>query len=314
MSIKSLLKGKYVALTAIMAVSVIVPFVAFGSSHTIVVDRGASGMEDGSNSHPYQSIGDALDHAKDGDEVYIHDGTYNENITVPKGVTVKGNSKNHSKVVIDGNDGKPTVTMKNGSELSFVTVKNGRNGIRVLSDAKAKLYDLVVTGANRDGIFAESAPRDKDRRLYAEKIEVKKSGKAGIYSEKRYVVLVNSDIHDNDSDGIDFSAGTKAWLESITSNDNAGSGWKAVVDGAEIWSRDNQFRRNGREGIQVESFGGAGAFGEKTSKTVDNGRYGIALLSHNVAADSMRKNIFLEADSSWGNAFGTVSSVIRSSN
>ncbi|MEI6650517.1 MAG: right-handed parallel beta-helix repeat-containing protein [Candidatus Moraniibacteriota bacterium] len=314
MSIKTLLKGKYVAVAAILAVSVIVPFVAFGSTHTIVVDSGASGTQDGSSLHPYRSIGDALDHASDGDEVYIHDGTYEENITIPKGVTVKGNSKNRGKVVIDGNENKPTVTMKNGSELSFVTVKNGRNGIRVLSDAKAKLYDLLVTGAQRDGIFAESAPRDKDRRLYAEKIEVKKNGKAGIYSEKRYVVLVNSDIHDNDSDGIDFSAGTKAWLADVTSNDNAGSGWKAVVDGAEIWSRDNQFRRNGREGIQVESFGGAGKFGVKTSKMVDNGRYGIALLARNTAAGSMWKNIFFETNTSWGNTLGTVSSVIRSSN
>ncbi|NTV54889.1 MAG: DUF1565 domain-containing protein [Candidatus Moranbacteria bacterium] len=311
MSFQTFSRAKYGFIVAALAVAVIVPTIAFGNSRTITVDNDASGVQDGTSAHPYKEISDALKHAKEGDEVYIHDGTYKENVTVPKGVVVKGDHKDRGKVVIDGDDDKPTVTMKHGSSLSFVTVKNGRNGIRIAEDAKVKLFDLVVKGADRDGIRAESAPRDKDRRLYAEKVEVKGSGKAGIFSEKRYVVLVNCDIHDNGTDGIDFIAGVKAWLEDVRSNDNRGSGWKAVVDGAEIWSRDNQFRRNGREGVEVESFGGAGKFGVKSSKTVDNGRWGIALLARNGAAMGMWKNVYFEKNSSWGNRLGNVSPVVR---
>ena len=73
----------------------------------------------------------------------------------------------------------------------------------------------------------------------------------------------------------------------------------------------DQFRENGREGVQIESFGAAGKFGVKTSKTVDNGRWGIALVARNAAATGMWKNIFLEDNSSWGNHFGNVSPVIR---
>jgi hypothetical protein len=311
MSLQTLFRAKYGFIAAALAVVVIVPTIAFGNSRTINVDKGASGTQDGTSAHPYSTIADALKHADEGDEVYIHNGTYKENITIPKGVTVKGNYKDHGKVVIDGDSDKPTVTMKHKSSLSFVTVEDGRNGIRIEEDAKAKLFDMVVKGSERDGIRAESAPRDKDRRLYAEKVEVKGSGKAGIYSEKRYVVLVNCNIHDNGTDGIDFIAGVKAWLENVSSNDNHGTGWKVVVDGAEIWSRDNQFRRNGREGVEVESFGGTGAFGMKSSKTVDNGRWGVSLLARNAGATGMWKNIFLEKNSSWGNGLGNVSAVIR---
>jgi hypothetical protein len=312
MSLQTLFRAKYGFIAAALAVVVIAPAIALGNSRTINVDKGASGTQDGSGAHPYRTIADALKNANEGDEVNIHNGTYKENITIPKGVTVNGNSKDRGKVVIDGDSDKPTVTMKHKSSLNHVTIEDGRNGVRVVEDAKAKLFNIMVKGAKRDGIRAESAPRDKDRRLYAEKVEVKGSGKAGIYSEKRYVVLVNCDIHDNGTDGIDFIAGVKAWLEDVRSNDNHGTGWKAVVDGAEIWSRDNQFRRNGREGVEVESFGGTGAFGMKSSKTVENGRWGVSLLARNAGATGMWKHVFLEKNSSWGNGLGNVSTVIRS--
>jgi hypothetical protein len=311
MSFQTFFRAKYGFIVAALAVAIVVPAVSFGNSRTIIVDKDASGVQDGSGAHPYRKISDALKNAKEGDEVYVHGGTYKENVTIPKGVTVSGNGKDRGKVIIDGDSDKPTVTMKHKSSLNHVTVQDGRNGIRVEEDAKVKLFDLVVKGADRDGIRAESAPRDKDRRLYAEKVEVKGSGKAGIYSEKRYVVLVNCDIHDNGTDGIDFIAGVKAWLEDVRSNDNRGSGWKAVVDDAEIWSRDNQFRRNGREGVEVESFGGAGKFGLKSSKTVENGRWGITLLARNGAAMGMWKNVYFEKNSSWGNRLGNVSPVVR---
>ncbi|NTW75587.1 MAG: DUF1565 domain-containing protein [Candidatus Moranbacteria bacterium] len=312
MSFKTLFGRKNTILAVLFAIAILIPAVSMGSSRTIHVDDDASGSQDGSSSHPYKKIGDALKHAEEGDEVYVHGGEYDENITIPKGVTVKGSYKDRGKVVIDGDNDEATVEMKHGSSLSFVTVKDGRYGISVQDDAKAKLYDVVVKGAQRDGIRAESAPREKSRRLYAEKVEVKESGRAGLFSEKRFVVLVDCDIHDNGTDGIDFLAGVDAWLEKVRSNDNRGSGWKVVVDGAEIWTRDNQFRRNGREGIQLESFGAAGKIGVKSSKTVDNGRFGIALVARNAAATSMWKNVFLEGNTSWGNRLGNVSSVIRS--
>ncbi len=311
MSFVTLSRVKYGALATILAVSVMLPFVVFGNSKTIHVDGNASGLEDGTSAHPYATISKALDYAGDGDEISIHDGKYKESITIPKGVTVNGNHNDRNKVVIRGGKNNATVTMKHGSSLNDVTVENGRNGIEVVKDARAKLFDVVVKDARLDGISADSAKSDKNHRLYAEKVEVKGSGRAGIFSESRYVVLVNCDIHDNETDGIDFLADTKAWLENVNSNDNGGSGWKAVVDGSEIWSRDNQFRRNGREGIQIESDGSTGSFGVKSSKTVDNGRWGIVLIARNQSATDMWKHVFLEKNSSWGNRIGNVSSVIR---
>lgn len=310
MSYFGLKEAKFTGIFAGAALAVLLPIFAFGDGDVIFVDKDASGSETGSFSHPYHTIGRALDHADSGTEVRVKKGTYKENIEIPKGVKVVSDGEDRSDVVIDGSDKKPTVTMKHKSTLSHVTVKEGRNGIRIDDDSKAHVFDVLVKGAERDGIHIESSPRDKKYRAYLDKVEVKDSGKTGIYAKKRLVVIVGSKIHDNASEGIDFQAGVDAWLEGNKVYDNKGTGWKVVMDGSEIWTTKNDFRRNGREGIQVESFGAPGKFGVKKSKAVDNGRYGIAVVARNDAALGMWKNIFLENNSVFGNVLGQVSKVI----
>lgn len=310
MRIFGLKEAKFIGIVGVLALAVFLPFFAFGNTKTIYVDDNASGMEDGSKANPYKKIGTALKHADEDTDVRVQNGSYHENITIPKGVSVIGDDGNRSKVTIDGDKNDPTVTMKHDSKLSNVTVKDGRHGIRVLEDSKAHVYNVLVDGADRDGIHADSASRDKKHRLYLDKVEVKGSGKAGIYSEKRFIVVVNSYLRRNDSDGMDFQPGTDAWVEDTRIYENGGTGWKVVMDGSEIWSKDNQFRRNGREGIQIESFDGTGKFGAKKSKFVDNARYGVAILARTGVASSMWKNIFLEKNDAWGNRMGNVSPVI----
>ncbi len=294
----------------VMATAVLVPVFAWGGSETIFVDKDAKGSESGSFSHPYRTIAQALKHADSGTEVRVKGGVYKENIQIPKGVKLVSDSENRSKVVIEGSDNNPTVLMKHQSTLSHVTIKGGRNGIRVDDDAKAHIFDVVVKDAERDGIFIESASRQKSRRAYMEKVEVKNNGKSGVYAKKRLVVMVNSKVHDNTADGIDFQAGVDGWLADTKVYENKGTGWKVVLDGSEIWSEKNDFRANGREGVQVESFGAPGKFGAKKSKMVGNNRYGIALVARNSAALSMWKHIFLEKNSVFENTAGQTSKVL----
>ncbi len=280
-------------------------------TETLYVDRNADGASsDGSKDHPYQQIGDALDHAKDGDQVLVAKGTYKESIKIPKGVALLSETANRSDVTIEGGSRKATVTMSHGSKLSYITVRHGLQGVFAKKDANVQLYDVLVRGAERDGIYLSSAPSDKRHRAYIDKVEVRDSGMSGIFSESRFVDIVGSDIHDNRSDGIDFLANVAAWLENDRVHDNKASGWKVVLDGSEIWTKNDDFRRNGHEGVQVESNGGTGSFGLKKSKEVDNGRYGVALVARNASALPMWKHIFLDTNSAFGNGIGQVSPVL----
>lgn len=317
MQMRAFWLSKEVFIGLFVTVLLVVPVFVFGGSQVLYVDQDAKGSEEGTASHPYHSISKALKHAKGGTEVRVKNGTYKENITIPKGVDVFGDSKKRDKVIIKSdNKNKPTVTMKHDTALSHVTVQDGRHGVRILEDAKAHIFDVVVKKSDRDGIHIDSAPRDKKHRVLIDKVAIKNNDRTGIFSEKRDIVLINSDIMSNGSDGIDLALGTKAWLEDNRFNDNKGSGAKLVLDGADIWSKKNGFRNNKREGVEISAYGGAGNIGFKRASFINNGHYGIARIARTASGmnvfGTLSLGIGINASRLEGNTLGNISSVMKS--
>ncbi|OIP59939.1 MAG: hypothetical protein COZ29_03135 [Candidatus Moranbacteria bacterium CG_4_10_14_3_um_filter_45_9] len=316
MNSRSFWLSKEVFIGLAVAFIIAVPVFVFGSAKVIFVDKDANGTEDGTSNHPYQSISKALDHAKGGTEVRIKNGKYKENITIPKDVKVVGESEERDKVIIKAkNENKPAVEMKDESKLSYVTIKGGRHGIRIMEDAKAHLYNVVVKDSNRDGIHIDAAKTDKRHRILLDTVEITRNDRAGIFAEKRFIVLINSYITLNKSDGVDFAMGTEAWLENNSFSGNKGSGLKLVLDGSEIWSKKNNIRNNSREGVEVSTYGAIGNIGFKKATIVKNGRYGIARVARTVAGVSafggLQQGTGVNVNRIDQNGIGSVSSVIR---
>ncbi|MBP7060487.1 MAG: right-handed parallel beta-helix repeat-containing protein [Candidatus Moranbacteria bacterium] len=275
--------SREVILGLTLTVLIAVPVIVFGGSKQVYVDKDAKGSEDGTAKHPYQSIDKALEHVKNGTEVHIAKGTYKEHITIPRGVKLFGQKKDTGAVVIKSDsNSRPTVTMKHQTELNFLTVEGGRHGVRVMEDAKVKIYQVKVKKSDLDGIHMDSATRDSKHRALIDSVEVENNDRAGIYSEKRDIVVINSNIHDNGSDGVDLAAGMKGWFEGNRINGNGGSGMKVILDGASVWTKSNSIRSNKREGVEVNAYGAAGNFGLKKAQLVGNGRYGIARVARTV--------------------------------
>lgn len=316
MNSRSFWLSKEVFIGLAVALIVAVPVFVFGSAKVVFVDKDANGSQDGTSNHPYQSISKALDHIKDGTEVHIAKGTYKENVTLPKGVKLIGKEKDRSAVVIEAkNDSRPTITMKHQSELDHLTVDGGRHGVRIVEDSKAIIYDVVVKNSNRDGIHIDAASLNKKYQVSISKTDVKNNDRAGIYAEKHNIVIMDSNIVSNHSDGIDFAAGTKAWLENNRFNDNKGSGAKLTLDGANIWSKKNGFRNNKHEGVEVNAYGATGTIGFKKTTIVNNDRYGIARIARTASGVNTFGGIVLEsgvnANNVSNNALGNISSVLR---
>ncbi len=300
------------ALAALLAAPVFV----FGGSKEIFVDKDASGAEEGTAAHPYHTISNALKNAKSGTKVRVKNGTYKENITIPKGVDVVGDNKKREKVIIESdNDNKPTVTMKDNTAIKHITVKGGRHGVRVLEDAQVHILDAVIKKSDRDGVHIESAPRDNAHRVLIDETTISDNDRAGIFSEKRFILLINSSVVSNGSDGIDLAAGTKAWLEDSRFNDNKGSGAKFILDNSDIWSKKNSFRNNKREGVEISAFGAAGNIGFKKASFVNNDRFGIARLARTQAGTKTFGGLVLGTgvnDNRFeNNTLGDISSVVR---
>ena len=283
------------------------PIVALGGSKSIYVDKDNNGKEDGSRDHPYKNIGKALKKAKNSTTVYVAKGTYKENITIPKDVRLVGGKK-MDDVVIKGDDDKPTVTMKDDTEINNLTISGGRHGVRVEEHSEARIVKVSIKNSARDGVHIDKGSRDKKEEVLIDKSVIKGSKMAGIFSERRKLIVVNSDITGN-ADGVDLVGGVKAWFEDNRISDNRGSGFKLVLDGTDFWSKDNSIRRNGREGAEINSYGGVGNVGFKKASFIDNKRYGIARITR--GAKSNFTGLLLEDNRSEGNVLGNLSSVLR---
>lgn len=299
-----------------LAVFLVVPIFVFGGSDEIFVDKDAKGEEKGTESRPFHTISEALKKADSGTIVRMKNGTYKENITIPKGVDVVSDSGKREKVTIESdNDDKPTVTMKHNTAIKHITIKGGRHGVKVLEDAKVHIFDAVIKDSDRDGIHIESGPRDKKHRILIDESTIEDNDRAGIFSEKRFIILLDSEIVSNGRDGIDFAASTKAWLEDNRFGDNRGSGAKLVLDGSSIFGKKNGFRNNKREGLEVNAFGVAGTIELKRSAFVGNDRYGVARVGRTFAGTRMFGNlsfgIGINGSRFDNNDLNSISSIVR---
>lgn len=307
---------KEVLMGVALVVLVIAPVIAFGKSGVIYVNENAKGKQDGSAENPYKSISKALQKAKKGDEVRVKNGTYTENVTIPGGVELVSANGNREKVIIKADkNSEPAVTMKDGSRLTRVTVKGGRHGVRVEGDAKATIYNVIIKDSQRDGIHADKARVEKSKQLVVDKVQIHDNTMAGIYSEKRRISITSTDIWNNKLDGIDIAAGSNVWLENSKSNANGGSGMIVTLDGSSIWTKNNSFRYNRHDGVEIAGLGGSGTVSLKDAKFIQNAGYGIARVAKNASADKTFAGVQQGVDKSTNtfdkNGKGTLSPIVH---
>ena len=309
-------KFKMYVVSAIFMVFAAVPFFAFSSRHgDLYVNAKASGMQDGSKEHPFEKIGSAVDKADSKTEIHISKGEYEENITLKKGIKLFGEDKDNT-IIKAKKDKWATIYMKDNSEIDDITVKGGKSGIFIESHAQVNIISCSVRYNDGDGIIIEGGDTKKANQVYIGKTEIRNNDRAGIYvSGARRVVVMDSEVFDNKTDGVDFARGVAGYFAGNSVKNNGGSGLTAVIDGANIWTKNNSFRENGREGMEISSFGGAGRINVAKGKFVGNDRYGVARLQKAGSTSSATWNKYLTFDNGpyfAGNGLGNISNILRS--
>ncbi|MFA5962226.1 MAG: right-handed parallel beta-helix repeat-containing protein [Parcubacteria group bacterium] len=261
---------------AFLALVVVVPFLTFaGHTKKIYVDTGASNNQDGSSKHPYKTISQALKNANKDTVVYVAEGTYHENLVVPKGVEVNGQGRD--KTIIEAkSDDDSAAYLNGGAKLTKLTIRDGKNGVKVSDGGRVKIIKCRIEHNDRDGVIIYAGKLNDSNKVTISETEIRKNGRNGVYSEKRNLVVDNSDIKDNGSDGASFDSGVMAWIDGTNFLRNSASGLKVRLDGAQIYTKNNTFSDNEREGVEVDAFGQTGRVDIKNSKFSDNSNYGIA--------------------------------------
>jgi len=293
-NIVTIVSRKKVLFVAILVVFSL-PFFAIGDSYNeLYVDADASGKEDGSKDHPFDMISEAiaLVDDNDGTKIYVAEGEYEDNFNIPEDAQVIGVGSD--KTIIKSDDDDDTVIyMEYGTKLFDVTVKDGDRGIFVKEDSRAEINGVIVKDNEDEGIFIEGAGTHKER-FSARIIDstIKDNGRSGIYGEDREIIVVDSEIKDNDGNGITLSDKTKLWLEDTHVRDNDKSGLSYILDGADVFLIDAEFEDNGREGVEINSYGEEGYTKIDNTNFEDNGRYGVARVQRTSAGNAWGDVLF----------------------
>lgn len=310
---KALSKRKMEIMGGLLLVAVVVlPFFTFaGSRKDIYVDGSKKGEEKGTQEKPYHTISEALAHSNGRTDVHVAKGVYSDNIEIPKGVRVFGTSQ-HEVIIRAKKSNKVVVSMKDDSEINKVTIEKGREGIWVKEDAEVSIIKTIVRDNDKDGIKIGKGSIKKDDPVIITDSLIENNGRAGIYSQKRRLVLIDNEITKNESDGMDIASGASAWIENNRIKDNDGSGMKLTLDQSNIWTKSNTFRDNDHGGLEVNANGGEGRIDINKSKFLENKTFGVARISRNAGADKTFNGLTIQDNNVFEmTKLGTVSPIMN---
>jgi parallel beta-helix repeat protein len=102
----------------------------------------------------YPTIQDAINHADDGDTIFVRNGTYYEQVVVSKSVSLVGEDRNNTIIFGKGSE-EPSVIFvtANDTTVSGFTIQNGSTGIYLYHSFRSSVLENNVSYNDLIGIF-----------------------------------------------------------------------------------------------------------------------------------------------------------------
>jgi len=247
------------------------PFFVRAESYDIYVDKNYDGDEEGSSDKPFSSIDEALEKVSSlGKKIYVKNGTYEERITLSKGVELFGESK--KQTIISGGTSGDTLTLNDDNSLKNLTIQGGNKAVYILG--KAKISDCIIRDAKSIGINIF----EKGGLVEISDSEIIKNGK-GIYAQRgSYFKITNSQIENNNEEGIDIRDRTSGVISSNEISGNGEGGIELIVGGSEFLIKNNSIKKNKASGIALQFYSMAEKKGKieiKNNVIASNGNNGV---------------------------------------
>ncbi|MBE0446898.1 MAG: right-handed parallel beta-helix repeat-containing protein [Actinobacteria bacterium] len=235
-----------IVLFVLLSIAFVFSITAVASAATTIYvdDSNRKGVEDGTQQHPYTTIGGALDVASFGDTVFVYKGTYREEVSLVHGVSLQGENVKNTRIWgnIEG-PGVGNLSVKNFSIIGDVLleyppeqyprepVEIARNNIRgnidvFLTQANIRGNDIrggisvSISGAGNTtfitnnkihhgfGIFCST---DSDVEIVGNEIYRSRIGirtqRSGVTVDDAYTIPIrNNNIHHNADYGLNLTA------------------------------------------------------------------------------------------------------------
>jgi len=284
------------------------------SSDLVYADVDASGTEDGSSSHPFSKIQDALDEARDDSkDVYVREGEYEENLKIWEGITLQGSDRDDVEIKAEDDD-DPVVKMYDDTEIRDLTLKDGQYGVLVNDGSRAYIKDCRITDNEDDGIYAEKSETRNDEKVEIYNNIISNNGWDGIYLEERKFSIKDNEIIDNDKDGVEFEKGSEGVFQGNKVKGNDRVGIRVSIDKSEIYIKNNTFRDNDKSGLEVGVDGKEGLISiNRKNKFYQNDKYGIVRIERSYfSGDQWNQSLKIEAGIQyWDNDLGDIPDVVK---
>lgn len=251
------------------------PITAQAISYNIYVDASnETGVEDGTEVNPYDTISEAMTaagtKALTERNIYVADGLYEENITLPESAALYGQSE--AGVIIKNTSGT-SVTMQNNTILSNVSVIGG-SGIVVKYNAT--ISSCLISQFGSIGINAEAG----DYSITISNSSIFDGRGKGIYIQRsRDVNISDNNVYNNKGEGIDLRDGLSGSIKNNKVYDNSEGGIEVIVGGADLSISGNKLTSNGASGLALQyykDFKSSGKIKAKKNTIKSNKHYGIS--------------------------------------
>lgn len=225
------------------------------------VDEKADDDGDGSSDKPYKKISKAID--KDCGEIRLSKGTFKEDITLKKSMTLRGNNRDNS--IIEGK-----VTMNDKSEFSKITVLGG--GVEIAEGADAEIGNARIKDSN---IGINTVGKGK---LIVNDTTVSGNRKGMYIQYGKSVKITNCKVYNNKEEGLDVRANVTGSINGNEIYSNGESGIEIILGKSEMNIFNNDIKKNGASGIAAQFYSDTEKLGDvniKNNIVTSNSNFGL---------------------------------------
>jgi hypothetical protein len=194
----------------------------------IYVDAGnTSGIEDGTKTHPFNTITEGIDAVAPGKSVMVAAGTYNEQLIINKIINLQGAEK--ESTIISGLEytGNLITIEADGVKISGFNIDGiSATDIGIYSDSSSsiEISENIIQNHQDSGIFYHSAINDYSSGIYVYSNEICFNSKSGIKVTGEGSGIIESNTIRKNTNGIRTNNSASLEIKHNNINDNIGAG------------------------------------------------------------------------------------------
>jgi len=162
------------------------------------------------------------------------------------------------------------------SRVSNLTVEKAGTNAKVNKKSKAVITNCSFKNSGSNGLEVDKSSYSERYKFIFRNSSVKESGKRGIYAFQRKIEIKNSEVEENEEEGIDLHSRLRGNISGNTIRSNNESGIEMIMSGTKISLKGNTISGNKTQGLTIQVYNETKGKIKISKNTIaSNSSYGI---------------------------------------